>query len=94
MEKSLKQLSIFILFIFLISIFGISFHHHESGTSYDHCIICNSVAENKYFLTQDTRQTFSNSIIIATVFLDQYSLAPYALTRTFSIRAPPENSKK
>ena len=31
MEKPLKRLSIFFIFIFFISILGVIYHHHEDG---------------------------------------------------------------
>ncbi len=89
MEKSLKRLSIFFTLIFFISILGVIYPHHKDGMPHDDCFICKIVANNRIFLTQDTYQTFSNDSIISIVFIDQYFITPYALTRTFSIRAPP-----
>ena len=90
MEKPLKRLSIFFILIFFISILGVIYHHHEDGMPHDDCFICKIVTNNRTFLTQDTYQTFSNDSIISTVFIEQYSITPYTLTRTFSIRAPPK----
>jgi len=89
MEKPLKLLSIFFIFIFFISILGVIYHHYEGGAPNDYCFICKIVTNNKNFLTQDTYQTFSNDYIISTVFIEQYSITPYTLARIFSIRAPP-----
>ena len=89
MEKSLKLLSIFLIFIFFISILGVIYHHHEDGTPNDDCFICKIVTNNKTFLTQDIYQTFSNDCAISTVFIYKDFITPYTLTRTFSIRAPP-----
>jgi len=89
MEKSLKRLSIFFIFIFFIFILGVIYHHHEDGMPDDDCYICRIVTNNKIFLTQDTYQTFSNDSIISIVFIDQDFITPYTLTRTFSARAPP-----
>ena len=89
MEKPLKRLSIFFIFIFFISILGVIYHHHEDGMPHDDCFICKIVTNNRIFLTQDTYQTFSNNCTISIVFIDQYFITPYTLTRTFSIRAPP-----
>ena len=89
MGKSLKRLSIFFILIFFISILGVIYHHHEDGMPHDDCFICKIVTNNRIFLTQDTYQTFSNDSIISIVFIDQYFITPYTLTRTFSIRAPP-----
>ena len=89
MGKSLKRLSIFFILIFFISILGVIYHHHEDGMPHDDCFICKLITNNTIFLTQDTYQTFSNDSIISTVFIDQYFITPYNLTRTFSIRAPP-----
>ena len=89
MEKSLKRLSIFFIFIFFISILGFIYHHHEDGMPHDDCFICSAIANNTAFLTQDTYQTFSNESIISSVFIYKDFITPYTLTRTFSIRAPP-----
>ena len=89
MEKSLKRLSIFFIFIFFISILGVIYHHHEDGMPHDDCFICKIVTNNRTFLTQDTYQTFSNDSIISSVFIYKDFITPYTLTRTFSIRAPP-----
>ena len=89
MEKPLKRLSIFFILIFFVSILGVIYHHHEYGMPHDDCFICKIVTNNRTFLTQDTYQTFSNDSIIFIVFIDQYFITPYTLTRTFSIRAPP-----
>jgi len=88
MEKSLKRLSIFFIFIFFISIL-IVIYHHEDGMPHDDCFICKIVTNNKIFLTQDAYQTFSNDSIISSVFIYEDFITPYTLTRTFSIRAPP-----
>ena len=89
MEKPLKRLSIFFIFIFFISIFGVIYHHHEDGMPHNDCLVCKIVTNNRIFLTQDTDQTFSNNCIISTVSIDKDFITPYTLTRTFSIRAPP-----
>ena len=89
MEKSLKQLSIFFILIFFISILGVICHHHEDGMPHDDCFICKIVTNNRIYLTQDTYQTFSNDSIISSVFIYKDFITPYTLTRTFSIRAPP-----
>ena len=89
MEKSLKRLSIFFIFIFFISILGVIYHHHEDDMAHDDCFICSIVANNRIFLAQDTYQVFSNDSIISAVFIDKDLITPYTLTRTFSARAPP-----
>ena len=89
MEKSLKRLSIFFIFIFIFFILGVIYHHHEDGMPHNDCLVCRIVTNNRIFLTQDTYQTFSNDSIISIVFIDQDFITPYTLTRTFSARAPP-----
>jgi hypothetical protein len=89
MEKSLKQLSIFFIFIFFISILGVIYHHHEDGILHDDCLVCSTIANNTAFLTQDTYQVFSNDSIIYTVFIDKDLITPCTLTRTIYARAPP-----
>ena len=89
MEKPLKRLSIFFIFIFFISILGVIYHHHEDGMPHDDCFICKIVANDRNFLIQDTYQTFSNNSIISSVFIYVDFTTPYILTQTFSIRASP-----
>ena len=90
MEKYLKRLSIVFIVIFFISFLGITFHHHHDAMFHDDCFICKIFTNNRIFLIQDTYQTFSNDPIIYSVFIFEYFITPYTLTRTFSIRAPPE----
>lgn len=89
MEKPLKQLSIFFILIFFISILGVIYHHHEDGKPHDDCFICKIVTNYKTFLTKDTYKIFSNDSIISNVFIYKEFITPYTLTRTFSIRSPP-----
>ena len=89
MEKHLKRLSIFFIFIFFISILGVIYHHHEDGMPHDDCFICKIVTNNKTFLTQDAYQVFSNDCVISTVFIDKDFITPCTLRRKFSARSPP-----
>jgi len=88
MEISLKRLSTFFIFIFIIFI-GVVYHHHIDGMSHDDCSICKIVTNNRIFLTQDTCQIFLNDSFICSVFIYEDFITPYILTRIFSIRAPP-----
>ena len=85
----LKRLSIFFIFIFFISTFGVTFHHHEDVMLHDDCLVCSLVAKNRAFLTQDTYQVLSNDRAISTVLIDKYFITPCTLTRKFSARSPP-----
>ena len=89
MEKTLKRLSIFFIFIFFISILSVIYHHHEDGMPHDDCLVCSIVANNRTFLSQDTYQVLSDYRIISFVFIDKDLITPYTLTRTISARAPP-----
>ncbi len=80
---TLKRLSIFLIFIFVVFILGVTYHHHED------CFICCANFNARAFLTQDTFQVFSNDCTISTVFIDKDIITLCTLTRTFSIRAPP-----
>ena len=86
---TLKRLSIFFIFIFFISFLGVFYHHHEDGMLHDDCFICMIFINHRTFLTKDTYQNFSNNSIISSVFIYEDLIAPYTLTQTFSIRAPP-----
>ena len=85
----LKRLSILSAFILLVSIFGVTFHHHGETASHDDCPICR-IANNhdEAFLTQD------NNFILSTdcnniLFKYKDILTPHNLIRTLFCRAPP-----
>ena len=89
MEKSLKRLSIFFIFIFFISILCVFYHYHEDGMPHDDCLICKIFINHRTLITKNTYQSFSNDLIISSVLIHQDFTTPYTLTRTFTIRAPP-----
>ena len=89
MKKPLKRLSIFFIFIFIISIFGVFYHHHEDGMSHDGFSICKIFINHSTFLAKDIWQTFSNESIISSGSIYEDFITPCTLTHTFSIRASP-----
>jgi len=84
----LKWLSILSVFILLVSISGVTFHHHE-GMLHDDCPICCITDNDGTFLTQGTYQVFSNDSNNSTLFKHKDVITPYTLRCTFSTRAPP-----
>jgi len=86
----LKRLSIFSVFILLVSIFGVTFHHHDESASHDDCPICRIANNNdEAVLTQDNNFVFSTDCNNNTLFKYKDILTPYTLIRTLSARAPP-----
>ncbi len=81
MEKLIKRLSIFFIFIFFISILAITFHHHEDGMFHDDCFICSLIVNNRNYLTTDTFEVFSNDYVIYTVSIYKDSITPCTLTQ-------------
>jgi hypothetical protein len=84
----LKRLSIFFIFIFFISILGVTFHHHE-GMLHDDCLICCITDNDGTFLTQDHYHVFSNDCNISALFKGKDIITPYTVIRKFFTRAPP-----
>ena len=63
--------SIFLIFIFVVFILGVTYHHHEDFIVNDDCSVCSAIFNARAFLTQDAYQVFSNDCTISTVFIDK-----------------------
>ena len=85
----LKQLSIFIVFIFLVSILSVNYHHSENRIFQDDSLIFDTVDDNSDFSTCDIYQVLLNSRFITTIIKDKNLFTPRILTSKLFARAPP-----
>ena len=85
----LKRLSIFIVFIFLVSILSVNYHHRENRIFQDDSLISDAVDDNSDFSTYDIYQVLLNSRFITPIIIDKNLIAPRILTCRFLTRAPP-----
>jgi len=85
----LKRLSIFFVFIFLVSILSVNYHHRENRIFQDDSLISDAVDDNSDFSTYDIYQVLLNSRFIAPIIIDKNLITPRILTCRFLARAPP-----
>ena len=85
----LKRLSIFFVFIFLVSILSVNYHHRENRVFQDDSLIFDTVDDNSDFSTCDIYQVLLNSRFISPIIIDKNLIPPRILTCRFLTRAPP-----
>ena len=97
-EKLMKsnQLSVFIVLIFLSSIFFVNYHHpyRENRIFQDDSVIIDTIDDNSNFSTCEIYQVFLNAVFIFIIIIYKILFAPRILTRKFFTRAPPELSSR
>lgn len=95
-EKLMKsnQLSIFIVFIFLISILFVNYpdHYRENRIFQDDTLIIDTIDDNSDFSTCEISQVILTTQFIFIIIIYKILFAPRVLTRKFFTRAPPESS--
>jgi hypothetical protein len=89
MEKSLKRLSIFFVFIFLVCIFSVNYHHRDYRLSQDDSIILDTVDDSLDLLTIYIYQALLTPRFITTIIISKKLFTLYILTCNFFARAPP-----
>ena len=89
MEESLKRLSVFFVFIFLVCIFSVNYHHRDYRISQDDSIILDTVDDSLDLLTIDIYQVLLTPRFITTIIISKKLFTPYILTCNFFARAPP-----
>lgn len=85
----LKRLSIFFVFIILVSILFINYHHLENRSFQDNSLIFDTADDNSYFSTCDTYQVILIPRFISIIIIDKNLITPRILTCKFFSRAPP-----
>jgi hypothetical protein len=88
-----KQLSIFIVFIFLGTILSVNYHHHyrENRIFQDDSVIFDTIGDNSDFSTCDIYQIILNALCIFIIIIYKILFTPRFLTCKFFTRAPPES---
>jgi hypothetical protein len=86
---NLKRSSIFIVFIFLVSILSVNYHHRENRIFQDDSLIFDAVDDNSDFSTCDIDQVLLTSRFITTIIIGKNLFTPRNLTCKIFTRAPP-----
>ena len=90
----LKQLSIFIVFIFFVSILSVNYHYQENRIFQDDSLIFDTVDDHSNLSTCDRYQILLNSRFITTIIIAKDVFKPRNLTCKFFTRDPPVSSSK
>jgi len=85
----LKRLSIFIVFIFLVSILSVNYHHREDRIFQDNSLFFDTVDDNSDVSTFDIYNVLISIRFIAIIIKEKKIFAPPILTCAFISRAPP-----
>jgi hypothetical protein len=85
----MKRLSISLVFIFLVSILPVNYHHHECNIYQDDAPVFNTADNNSDFLSVDIYQVFLNARFITTIIIAKNLFTPHILTCKFFTRAAP-----
>ena len=85
----LKRLSIFFVFIFLVSTLSVNYHHRENRIFQDDSLIFDTVDDNSDFSTRDIYQALYTSRFISLIIIDNNLITPRILTCKFLTRSPP-----
>jgi len=85
----MKRLSIFFIFIFLVSILSVNYRHCENRIFHDDSLIFDTVDDNSDFSTCDIYQVLLTSRFIYPIIIDKHLFTPHILTYKIFPRAPP-----
>jgi hypothetical protein len=84
-----KRLSIIFVFIFLVSIVAVHYHHREYRNFQDDSFMVNTVDVNSDFSTCDTSQIFLIAQFIFIIITYDILFTPLIFMFKFFTRAPP-----
>ena len=90
----LKRLSIFIVFIVLVFILSVNFHHRENRIFQDDSLIFDTVDDHSNFSTCDRYQVILNSRFINIIIIAKNEFTPRNLTCKLYPRDPPVSSSR
>ena len=85
----LKRLSIFIVFIFLVSILSVNYHHREDRIFQDGSLFFDTVDDNSDISTCDIYKVLLSVRFIDIIIIEKKIFAPPILICKFITRAPP-----
>jgi hypothetical protein len=90
----LKRSSIFIVFIFFVSILSVNYHYQENRIFQDDSLIFDTVDDHSNLSTCDRYQILLNFRFITTIIIAKDVFTPRNLTCKFFTRDPPVSSSK
>jgi hypothetical protein len=85
----MKRLSVFFVFIFLVCIFSVNYHHRDYRISQDDSIILDTVDDSSDSLTINIYQVLLTPRFITPIIISKKLFTAYILTCIFFARAPP-----
>jgi hypothetical protein len=85
----LKRLSIFIVFIFLVTILFVNYHHSEDKIIQDNSLFFDTVDDNPHISTNNIDKVLLTDRFVAIIIIEKKIFSPRILTCKFISRAPP-----
>ena len=85
----MKRLSVFFVFIFLVSILSVNYHYLENSIFQDESLIFDTVDDNLDFSTSEIYQALLNKRFISTIKISNNLFLPLISICEFFTRAPP-----
>ena len=85
----MKRLSIFIVFIFLVSILSVNYHHSEDRIIQDNSLFFGTVDDNPDVSTIDIYKILLTARFFGIIIIEKKVFAPRILICKFITRAPP-----
>ena len=85
----MKRLSVFFVFIFLVSILSVNYHRLENRIFQDESIVFDAVDDNLDFSTFKICQSLLTFRSISTLIIAKNLFKPHILTCIFFTRDPP-----
>ena len=87
----MKRLSVFFVFIFLVSILSVNYHHFENRIFQDKSLIFDTVDDNLDFSTFKICQSLLTFRFISTLIIAKKLFKPHISSFIFFTRDPPDN---
>lgn len=85
----MKRLSIFIVFIFLVTILFVNYHHSEDKIIQDNSLFFDTVDDNPHISTNNIDKVLLTDRFVAIIIIEKKIFSPRILTCKFISRAPP-----
>ena len=85
----MKRLSIFIVFVFLVSIYSVNYHYSEDRIIQDDSLLFDTVDDNPDVSAIDIVKVHLTARFVTIIIIEKKIIAPHILTCKFITRAPP-----
>ena len=85
----MKRLSIFIVFVFLVSIYSVNYHYSEDRIIQDDSLLFDTVDDNPDVSAIDIVKVPLTVRFVTIIIIEKKIFAPRILTCKFITRAPP-----